>query len=294
MPIAPCFDPTTGASGGAKSSGGGSSLPAWQALLDVDFRTQGIQSLGNATSFSVVDIGGRTITGSTTADFVNQPNVTMGIDPAKGYFVDMASSTVNTTGRIAMPLNFAAGISLGVEDDVRVTITGLIFLPGIGHRQYWMAGIGMPPTYGYETAGKQGITMLRFNSTQSYLRFDFNGGQSPGYTPTSPQNPGTTLQMVDGTTLVESGMFWPRRATRGETYFSQPNISRVLRSWGGQDSQAPVTSIQALASPYSVPSPWNGKTGFVLINTSYNASVAGGSPQSSQIWTVKLERRSLV
>jgi hypothetical protein len=291
MPIAPCFDPATGASGGAKSSGGG--MPPWETLVDVNFRSQGTQSLGSATSFSVVDASGRTITGSTTASFVNQPGVTMGIDPTKGYFVDMASSTTNTTGQIAMPLAFKSGVVLGVDDDVRVTVTGLIFLPGVGHRQYWMAGMGLPPTYGYEAEGKIGTSMLRFNSTQSYLRFDFNGGQSVNYTPTAPVSPGTTLQMIDGTTQVEMGTFWPRRATRGETYFSQPNISRILRSWGGQDARSPQTSIQALSSPYSVPSPWNGKTNFLLVNTSYNASVAGGSPQSSQIYSVKLERRSL-
>lgn len=291
MPIFDCFDPATGASGGAKSSGGG--LPPWQTLVDVNFRNQGTQALGNATSFSVLDASGRTITGSTVADYVNQPGVTMGIDPTKGYFVDMASSVTNTTGRIAMPLDFKSGVSLGVEDDVRVTITGLIFLPGTGHRQYWMAGMGLPPTYGYETSGKQGTTMLRFNASTSYLRFDFNGGQSTNYTATYPQNPGTTLQMIDGTTPVEIGTFWPRRSTRGETYFSQPNISRILRSWGGQDAQSPVPAIQALTSPYSIPSPWNGKTSLILANTSYNASVAGGSPQSSQIWSVRLERRSL-
>lgn len=292
MPIAPCFDPATGASGGAKSGGGGS-MPPWETLADVNYLNQGTQALGNATSFSVLDADGRTITGSTQATYVNQPGVTMGIDPVKGYFVDIASSVTNTNGQILMPLSFRSAISLGVDDDVRVTITGLISLPGVGHRQYWLAGMGLPPTYNYETAGKCGITMLRFNSSSSYLRFDFNGGQSQNYSPTSPVNPGTTLQMIDGTTPVEAGMFWPRRATRGETYFSQPNISRTFRAWGGQDGQAPVNAIQALTSPYSVPSPWNGKTNVLLVNTAYNASVAGGTPQSSQIHTVKIERRSL-
>jgi hypothetical protein len=275
------------------NGGGGGGSGAWETLVDVSFLGQGTQSLGSATSFSVVDASGRTITGSTTAAFVNQPGVTMGIDPVKGYFVDMASSTTNTVGQILMPLSFAPGVTLGVDDDVRVTITGLIFLPGVGHRQYWLAGMGLPPTYSYEGSGKVGTTMLRFNSTTAYLRFDFNGGQTTYYQPTSPQNPGTTLQMIDGTKSVQTEIYWPRRSTRGETSFSQPDISRTLRAWGGQDAQSPATSIQALASPYSVPSPWNGKTGFVLVNTSYNSSVAGGSPQSSQIYSVKLERRTL-
>jgi len=284
MGLTPFF-PQSGSGGGG--GGGGN----WETLVNVNFRAQGTQSLGSATSFSVVDDNGRAITGSTTAAFVNAPGVTMGIDPIKGYFVDMASSTTNTTGQIAMPLSFSPGVALGVDDDVRVTITGLIFLPGVGHRQYWMAGMGLPPTYGYEGSGKVGTTMLRYNTTQSWLRFDFNGGQTNYYNPSSPTP--TTLQMIDGTTQVEAGFFWPRRATRGESYFSQPDISRTMRAWGGQDAQSPSLSIQALASPYSVPSPWNGKTSFLLVNTSYNASVAGGSPQSSQIWSAKLERRSI-
>jgi hypothetical protein len=87
--------------------------------------------------------------------------------------------------------------------------------------------------------------------------------------------------------------FQPRRSTRGETIFSQPNISRSLRAFGGQDAQSPVSAAQALASPYSVPYPWNGKTAFHVNNTIYNAALNGLGAQFSQIHRVKFERRTI-
>jgi hypothetical protein len=291
MPIVPFFDPATGASGGP-STGGSGGLP-WSTLAEVDFKAQGTLSLANGTAFTLTDVSGRSISGTSTAAFVNQPAISAGWDAARGYYVEVGNTATNSTGQISVPIAFAPGVSIGLEDDLRITVTGLINLPIAGHRNYWMVSTNSPATYGYETSGAQGITQLRFNSTTSYLRFDFNGGQSANYTPTSPVNPGTTLDMINGTQVCEMLTFQPRRSTRGETIFSQPNISRSLRAFGGQDAQSPVSAAQALASPYSVPYPWNGKTAFHVNNTIYNAALNGLGAQFSQIHRVKFERRTI-
>ena len=294
MPVAPCFDPTTGASGGAQGGGGGGG-PEWELLSEINFKAQGTQVLSNGTSYSLTDLLGNTFTGTSQAVYTNEPDTSIGWDSSRGDYAEIGAVTTNTVGKMGVEVKFAPGVSIGIYDDLRVKIIGLINLPQTNHRQFWCIGNAYPVTptaYGHETsAAAAAITQLRLNPTTAYLRFDASGSQSSYYTATSPQNPGTTLDMINGTQLCEMEYFQPRLATRGRIQFTLPSISRTLFSWSGQNAVSPYHAVEALVSPYSRPYPWNGKTSYWVNNTIYNGG-ANGAGMFSQIHSVKFERRT--
>jgi hypothetical protein len=292
MPIVPCFDPTTGASGGAQGGGGG---PQWELLSEINFKSQGTQVLSNGTSYSLTDTLGNSFTGTTQAVYTNEPDSSVGWDSSRGYYAEIGAVATNTVAKMGVEVKFKSGVSVGLYDDLRVTVTGLINLPQTNHRQYWVIGNAFPVTpiaYGHETSGAAAaITQLRLNSTNANLRFDASGSQSTNYSSTSPQNPGTTLDMINGTQVCQMEYFQPRLCNRGLIKFTQPNIGRTLFSWGGQGAYSPTPVVESLVSPYARPYPWYNKTSFWVNNTIYNGGV-NGSGMFSQIHSVRFERRT--
>lgn len=291
MPITPFFDPATGASGGPQASGGGGLV--YETLADVNFKAQGTQVLANGTAFTLVDSSGRTISGTSFATYTNEPSVSSGWDAARGYYVEIGNTATNTVAKMAVPIAFGAGVSVGFDDDLEFTITGVMNLPQTNHRQYWM--IGIPSTIlGWEVSGTQGASMLRLNSTTSNLTFNFNGGQTQSFNNTSPVNPGTTLDMINGTQTCTLRYFQPRRATRGDCQFTQVNIARSLLAYGGHDAQTGVNTAPQVQTGYNaVPYPWLGKTAFNVNQVIQNGAVNGLGLQFTQIHRVVCRRRTI-
>jgi hypothetical protein len=296
MPIVPCFDPSTGSSGGPQGGGGGGGMPPWELLSEINFKAQGSQSLSNGTTYTLTDTLGNSFSGTSQAVYVNQPDSSAGWDASRGYYTEIGAVTTNTVAKMGVEVKFKSGVSIGLYDDLRVTVTGLMNLPQNGHRQYWAIGNAFPVTpiaYGHETsAAAAAISQTRLNPTTAYLRFDAAGSQSAYYNAVSPQNPGTTLDMINGTQPCTMEYFQPRLCNRGLIKFIQPNISRTLFSWGGQASFTPTAVVESLVSPYSRPYPWHNKTSFWMNNTIYNGGV-NGSGMFSQIHSVRFERRAV-
>ena len=298
MPIVPCFDPTTGASGGAQGGGGGGGMPAWQQIMAVDFRTQTPAIVGNGSSFSVVDTLGRTITGSINALVsAGLPgDVEAGWDATNGFYTKIAATTNNTVYKVAVPLEFPGGVVMGLYDDVFVKYYGRVNMPATNNRAYWCS-LRKPLGAGtqYETDGAICIHFLRLTAAVANLRFDFDGGQSPNMS-TNPQgeNPGVTLDVLNGTQDVEFESNQPRWHDRGKSTLIVPGISRTYVAYGGSRNASPRFSAETSATVATIlPQTWNGKNKLMISNTIYNGGANGGGNQISSIHKIEIYRREL-
>lgn len=300
MPIVPCFDPTTGASGGPQGGGGGGGGGAltWQQIMAVDFRTQTPAIVGNGSSFSVVDTLGRTITGSINAFLAVglAGDVEAGWDATNGFYTKILATANNTVYKVAVPLTFPNSIVMGLDDDVLVKYYGRANHPATNNRSYWCA-LKKPLGAGtqYETDGAQCVHLLRLTPTVSTVRFDFDGGQSANISnnPTA-FNPGSTLNIIDGTQDLEFENIEPRWNARGRSKLIVPGTGRTYVAFGGRSTGAPRFDAQSSATDtYIVPQAWNGKNKLMVSNTIYNGAANGGGNQISAIHKIEIYRRTL-
>jgi hypothetical protein len=292
MPIVPCFDPSTGASGGPQGGGGvtpGGNMPPWETLGHIKFKNQtpaDYTNLFSPVSFSLTDESGRIISGDLSRNVTNQNASRQGWDTSRGFYTELIDTATNSSVRMALPLTFAPGVTVNQNDDVRVTLIGRINLPSGGNNCYWLPAI---PFVSSEGSGSYGIKALRLAVNAALLNFRAGSSSSPNI----DQSQGFPLDAINGSLDVEVVLFWPRYSTRPYCTFRKVGEETFWEAYMGQDSQGTSLTPVTVTSYYSNPSPWQGKDRFHLLHSSYNGAVNGFNQQFSHIYEVKFERRTL-
>ena len=292
MPIVPCFDPSTGSSGGPQGGGGGGggggNMPPWETLGHIKFKNQTPQDYTNLFSqvnFSLVDESGRTISGQLSRTVTNQNASRQGWDASRGFYTELIATATNSSVRMCLPLPFEPGVTVNQNDDVRITLIGKINLPAAGNNCYWLPAI---PFVGSESSGSYGIKALRLAASAAILNFRSGSSSSPSI----DQSQSFPLDAVQGLHEVEVVLFWPRYSTRPYCTFRKVGEETFWAAYMGQDSQSPVL-FPTVSSSSGTPSPWQTRDRYHLLHSIYNGAVNGQNQQFSHIYEVKFERRTL-
>ena len=254
----------------------------WQLVREVLYTDQTPQSfvLGD-TPLTLTDTAGNTFTTVMSNSMANGSYANTGclFSATEGWKIPFPVATATSCfirSRMSIPL----GLTLGVDDDLRVTITGVAYNVVSGNSFYWQ--VSNNNTLSEDGLDVEGIRLLRSGAnTALFLRAAAGSGAIISQTSTPP----CPLAWQAGTTPIQEVLYFPRRLSRGIV-----SLNAVGSSGGPQGSLGQTGSVVT----NTVRPGWAGGQNSVEIQHYVSNGVAnGGGAQFSSIQSIRLERRTL-
>lgn len=208
-------------------------------------------------------------------------NITSEITAGDGWRMAWAATATNTNCR--GPMLIPMPITLGDDDDFRVTIVGTTSQPVSSNSSYWqISKTGAVPNPDSANCWG-GNRMLRNGAANTALFLSYQSGGSPatlnvGTTPACP------LNWLDGTTELTQELYLARYTNR----------ARVNMTGTGSAIACDLGSAAVGAVNNALRGGWcAGDSGIWIYHGGSNGGSDGGGLQWTKISRIKIERRTL-
>lgn len=254
----------------------------WQTIRQINFQGQGTIGpfVSGANTFPVIDeITGDSVSVTLTYSMGagSFGTMTCGITAANGWRQRFASTSTGTfvRGPMVIPLP----VTLGADDDVRITIVGRMYNVVSANSAYFQ--INKSGSGNESSSDTTGFRLLRSGvNTALYPSFAGAAGAILNQTSTPPVP--TTWQ--DGTVTLTETLYFPRYTNRPR--FSLSGTGSLISC----DLGATGVSPSATASR---PGYMGGVGAITLQHCSSNGAANGGGNQFSEIYSIRIQRRTL-
>jgi len=254
----------------------------WKKVRRFDFKAQGTVSLvsgdnnitltddeGNSTDVVLNNSMGAGSFVSTTAT----------LSAVSGWKLTFASTSTGTYLRSRLPIPL--GITLGADDDIRITMVGKINNQVSANSAFWQMTNGNDISE--DATNAQGLRLLKSGvNTALYLRAA--GGS--GTVITQASSPACPTAWQDGTTTIVEELYFPRRMSRA---IATVNASGSIGGPFADLGHAGTTPGSNVLRPG-----WGGgKNTLYLQHYASNGAANGLGLQYSEIHEILIERRTL-
>jgi len=205
-------------------------------------------------------------------------NLTCGLSEANGWRHHFTTSTASATF-VRGPLVIPLGLTLGLDDEVRIIIVGKSLQPVSANSFYFQ--VTNDGSASEDATKANGFRLLRNGAASAmYLR----AGSASGSIISNSSTPPCPVAWYDGTVVLTTTLVFPRRCTRA--YIEVSGTGSVLSADLGHISIAPSSN--------AVRGGWGtGKKELTLQHMSSNGAANGLGNQYSEIHSITIQRRTI-
>jgi hypothetical protein len=254
---------------------------AWKTIRQFNFKEQTpVTFVSGAQTVNLVDENtSETVACTLTYSMGSGSFATMtcGFSEANGWRHQWASTGTGTYVR--GPLVIPLGLTLGLDDEVRIIIVGKSLQPASGNSFYFQ--VTNDGSASEDAAKANGFRLLRNGAASAmYLR----AGSASGSIVSNSSTPPCPVAWYDGTVVLTTTLVFPRRGTRA--YIEVSGTGSVLSADLGHISTAP--SHNAVRGGWA-----SGKKELTLQHMGSNGAGNGLGNQYSEIHSITIQRRTI-